>query len=184
MATRHRLVMKSGPQAGSSFELDSLLVSVGRYSGNAITINDDQVSRHHARLTRTEDGYRVEDLNSVNGVFINDQRLVGPRVLVPGDELRLGKDIRFLYETFTEYDAVPAFAGVEPVPGGMVESAPTLPVVSDTGSTVYQKAVELPRSRVQPSRASGGIPWLWVILVVGGLVLIIVAFVLLSPGNR
>jgi len=178
MANRHRLVMKGGPQVGASFELDSPIVSIGRYAGNSIAISDEQVSRHHARLTRTEEGYRVEDLGSVNGSFINDQRLVAARLLVPGDELRLGKDIKFLYETFTEYDAIPAFAGVEPVPDGKFESAPTMPVISDKGATVYQKAVELPRSR-----AARGVPWLWVILIGGGLVLIIVAIVLFTSGG-
>jgi pSer/pThr/pTyr-binding forkhead associated (FHA) protein len=182
MAKRHRLVMKGGPQVGTSFELDSPLVSMGRYSGNIIAVADEQVSRHHARLTRTEEGYRVEDLNSVNGVFINDQRIVAPRLLIPGDELRLGKDIKFLYETFTEYDAVPAFAGVEPVADARVES-PTMPVISDKGATVYQKAAELPHSRVERSRTGASIPWLWVILIGGGIVLVVIVIVLFASGG-
>jgi len=171
MANRHRLVMKSGPDKGASFELASALVSIGRYAGNTIAVPDEQVSRHHARLTRTEEGFRIEDLSSVNGLFVNDQRVSAPRFLVTGDEVRLGKDIIFHYETFTEYDAIPAFAGIEPAPGGTVEPAGPDHFVSDKGATVYQKAVELPHSRVVTGGgAASRVPWAWVMLVGGALI--------------
>jgi FHA domain-containing protein len=179
MANRQRLVMKSGPTVGSSFELASPIVSIGRYAGNTIAISDEQVSRHHCRLTRTAEGYTLEDLGSVNGLFVNDQRVTTPVPLKQGDKVRLGQDIVFVYEVFTEYDAIPAFAGVEPVPNGKIETVRSDLPVSDKGATVYVRAVELPASRSEPAKREQ--PklsiWVWVaigIAIIGAAVLVVV----------
>lgn len=179
MANRQRLVMKRGPEAGTSYELASPIVSIGRYAGNTIPVSDEQVSRHHCRLTRAPDGYSLEDLGSVNGLFVNDQRVTTPVILKPGDKVRLGQDIIFVYETFTEYDAIPSFAGIEPVPNGKIETAHSDQPVSDKGATVYIHAVELPASRSDAvSRPNKPVSiWLWVaigVAVIGAAVLVVV----------
>jgi hypothetical protein len=64
---------------------------VGRTSECGICFDQDlHVSRTHARLTVQGQGVLVEDLGSSNGVFVNNIRIAGPRLLVPGDVLRIG----------------------------------------------------------------------------------------------
>ena len=52
--------------------------------------NDSNVSREHAQMRRTADGWKVLDLNSTNGVKINGQQIVAEQLLVNGDELAFG----------------------------------------------------------------------------------------------
>jgi len=62
---------------------------IGRSVGCKVVLDDSQVSRRHARVTVSDDGVVVEDLGSANGVFVNDERINGPRRLEPGDRLRI-----------------------------------------------------------------------------------------------
>jgi 6-phosphogluconolactonase (cycloisomerase 2 family) len=55
---------------------------------------DSEISRRHARFRQTDHGQViVEDLGSTNGTLVNGQRLTGPHVLAPGDQVTLGKTI-------------------------------------------------------------------------------------------
>ncbi|MGV2435424.1 MAG UNVERIFIED_CONTAM: FHA domain-containing protein [Anaerolineae bacterium] len=56
-----RLVMRRGPQPNQAYELNKDVITIGRDITNDIVINDPEVSRHHLRFTRTEDGYTLED---------------------------------------------------------------------------------------------------------------------------
>lgn len=70
-------------------------IDVGRSAENTIILDDPQVSRRHARLDRSEmPGWRVADLNSRNGTFVNGIR-VGSRPVAfrVGDELLIGSSV-------------------------------------------------------------------------------------------
>ena len=77
--------------------LDRQVLVIGRRLTNDIVIHDTNVSRQHARLLRGPDGYAIEDTQSSNGTFVNDERVFGPRPLRTGDFIRIG-DAEFLYE--------------------------------------------------------------------------------------
>jgi pSer/pThr/pTyr-binding forkhead associated (FHA) protein len=62
-------------------------------------IADPAVSRRHAQISRQDDGYMIEDLNSTNGTFINAQRVVGAVPLTPGDLIELGTAVTLSYDT-------------------------------------------------------------------------------------
>jgi predicted component of type VI protein secretion system len=81
------LVMRQGPKPNQSFELMKDAYTVGREAGNDIALEDSQVSRHHARLSRQGNSYVVEDLGSTNGTFVNGRRVTGPVTLSNGDML-------------------------------------------------------------------------------------------------
>ena len=66
---------------------------IGRASTNAIAIADASISSNHARITRTGEGFILEDLQSRNGSFVNGERVTAQRLRVDGDLIRLGKVI-------------------------------------------------------------------------------------------
>lgn len=67
-------------------------VILGRASSIPCLLKDEELSRKHAKLTVNQQGRLIiEDLDSANGTFVNDERLYAPRVLTTGDCVRIGK---------------------------------------------------------------------------------------------
>ena len=90
------LRMVRGPQVGLEYPLDSDTITVGRNPECDIFLNDMTVSREHAELTRTADVLVIRDLQSFNGVWVNN-RTVAQHALRPGDYVQIGK-YDFMYE--------------------------------------------------------------------------------------
>ncbi|NUR08871.1 MAG: FHA domain-containing protein [Nocardioidaceae bacterium] len=84
------LVVQRGPSAGSRFLLDTEVVSAGRHPESEIFLDDVTVSRRHAEFRRTADGYRVADVGSLNGTYVNRDR-IDDVALQGGDEVQIGK---------------------------------------------------------------------------------------------
>jgi pSer/pThr/pTyr-binding forkhead associated (FHA) protein len=101
MASQFQLIMRSGPTPGATFTLEGDQLNIGRDSTNDVTINDAEISRHHARLTFQGGKYVLEDLGSTNGTFVNGQRLAGPRVLKAGEVVSFGEQIVLVFEVTT-----------------------------------------------------------------------------------
>lgn len=66
-------------------------VLIGRSPAADLTLDDITVSTLHARLSYRKQQWWLEDLDSTNGTFLNEERLVSPLVLASGDQLRLGQ---------------------------------------------------------------------------------------------
>ena len=81
------LMVREGDSPRRQWALQAATVLIGRGDDCHVIINDRQSSRHHARITQTEDGYVLEDLGSKNGTFLNGQLLSVPTVLNDGDEI-------------------------------------------------------------------------------------------------
>jgi hypothetical protein len=90
MTDYSRLVMTRGPQPGQTFVLDQEQITLGRDPGNDIVINDPQVSRQHARITRQGNLMVIEDAGSTNGTFVDGVRLSGAHTLTNSDVIGLG----------------------------------------------------------------------------------------------
>jgi pSer/pThr/pTyr-binding forkhead associated (FHA) protein len=84
------LTIRDGEMAGHCFLLDRPLITVGRGFECDIVINDASISRQHAQFLRQADGDYVQDLASRNGTKVNDEPLLKPRLLAPGDIVCLG----------------------------------------------------------------------------------------------
>lgn len=84
------LVVLRGPNAGSRFLLDTELVKAGRHPDSDIFLDDVTVSRRHAEFRRTADGYVVRDVGSLNGTYVNRDR-IDEVTLHGGDEVQVGK---------------------------------------------------------------------------------------------
>ena len=63
---------------------------LGRDSNCDISVMDEALSAHHARITYHHGQWWLEDLNSTNGTFLNQQKLTTPAVIITGDEFRCG----------------------------------------------------------------------------------------------
>lgn len=86
-----QLVVSEGPNAGTSFEVGSRVLLIGRSSDADLFFDDVTVSRRHAELARNERGRLVlRDLGSLNGTYLNRVR-VEQAILEPGDEVQIGK---------------------------------------------------------------------------------------------
>jgi pSer/pThr/pTyr-binding forkhead associated (FHA) protein len=85
------LLVKRGPNAGSTFLLHEEEVSVGRNTDSAVFLDDITVSRAHAVFERRpDDGWFVRDVGSLNGTYVNGEQ-VDQTKLASGDEVQIGK---------------------------------------------------------------------------------------------
>jgi pSer/pThr/pTyr-binding forkhead associated (FHA) protein len=84
------LVVRRGPNAGSQFRLDQPVTSAGRHPANNIVADDITVSRRHAEFLYERGEFRVFDVGSLNGTYVNGEP-IHLAVLTNGDEIRLGK---------------------------------------------------------------------------------------------
>jgi pSer/pThr/pTyr-binding forkhead associated (FHA) protein len=84
------LVVQRGPGSGSRFLLDADVVNAGRHPDSEIFLDDVTVSRRHAEFHRSGDTFTVSDVGSLNGTYVNRDRI--DRVqLTDGDEVQIGK---------------------------------------------------------------------------------------------
>lgn len=84
------LVAHSGPNAGARFLLDSDVTTAGRHPDADIFLDDVTVSRRHAEFRRSGRGYEVVDKGSLNGTYVNHDR-VDQVALRNGSEVQIGK---------------------------------------------------------------------------------------------
>ncbi|CAM3224947.1 FHA domain-containing protein [Mycobacterium colombiense] len=83
------LVVKRGPNVGAKFVLNEPVMNAGRHPASDIFLDDITVSRRHAEF-RSENGeFRVVDLGSLNGTYLN-RGAVDSAVLTNGDVLQIG----------------------------------------------------------------------------------------------
>ena len=86
------LVVIYGPELGKRMQLGSAPFEIGRSSKNDLFLDQESISRHHARVTFDGTDHWVADLHSTNGTFINDVSIREQR-LHDGDQLRVGRSI-------------------------------------------------------------------------------------------
>lgn len=86
-----QLICTDGPHAGESFKLTGAVFTMGRATDNDFPLpGDKEISRRHAIITRDMGRFRIQDQNSLNGTFVNEERLDNPRYLENGDIILIG----------------------------------------------------------------------------------------------
>ena len=94
-----------GPQ-GSTI-LETTLFTFGSSPDNSLVIDSIKVSAHHAEVRSEENGFRITDLGSIHGTYVNGERLVfnSPRLLNSGDSITIGDSVyRFDIEEIPQID--------------------------------------------------------------------------------
>lgn len=95
----YQLVIRKGPHAGQTILLVAPTLTLGRDPVADVVIDDAEVSRLHARLVETPDGYRLQDLGSTNGTFVDGRNIsAGPILLEPDQEIQLGSSVVIVYQ--------------------------------------------------------------------------------------
>jgi Nif-specific regulatory protein len=87
-----RLEAVSGPLKGKVFSLAAGELSIGRDPSNEISLLDSLVSRRHCIIRKEAEAFRLQDLESRNNTFVSGVP-IRERVLVPGDQIRVGNSV-------------------------------------------------------------------------------------------
>jgi MoxR-like ATPase len=102
MSTAKRLRIIEGKDKGVRVPLESPPVTIGRSDDNRVILSPEiAASRHHAELTEDDGVWSVRDLGSMNGTWVNGERIEWPRVLRVGDKIKIAGDVM----VFEEYAA-------------------------------------------------------------------------------
>jgi len=157
-----KLILKYEAAVLKEVDVGAQPVGIGRAPDNALHVDNLAVSSHHARIFNDGGKLVVEDMNSLNGTFVNSQR-VTRATLKPGDVVTVGKHT---IEVRGEADAIPASAA----PAAPTKPAP--PKLQETMVLDTKKRREL----LAQAMASGGtapetpappprvrVPWLLVL---------------------
>lgn len=84
------LLVKHGPNAGSTFLVEREVTTAGRDPESDVFLDDVTVSRKHAEVRRQPDGFFIYDVGSLNGTYVNRER-VDVTKLASQDEVQIGK---------------------------------------------------------------------------------------------
>lgn len=87
------LVVTKGSLAGTTLNLGTQPILIGRARDATLVINDDYASGRHAEIRPENGGWVVEDLGSTNGTYLGQQRLTRAMPLSAGQPIRIGKTV-------------------------------------------------------------------------------------------
>jgi transcriptional regulator with GAF, ATPase, and Fis domain len=101
-----KLVAIAGPLKGATFTLSEARFSVGRDRSNSLGIDDDRLSPRHCLIKREGSQYKVTDLGSLDGTFVNGLQ-VKEHLLRPSDQIKIGSSLFRLHPAETKPGASP-----------------------------------------------------------------------------
>jgi hypothetical protein len=84
------LVVRGGPEAGSSYRLENAATAIGRHPDSDVFLDDITVSRRHVVIDRDAEGFLLRDAGSLNGTYVNRKRVDEAR-LHYADEVQVGR---------------------------------------------------------------------------------------------
>jgi len=87
------LVVIYGPDLGRRIALGFGNFDIGRSSKNDLPLDQESVSRNHARISRSREGWTLRDLGSTNGTYVNSEQIAKAVRLGKGDMLQVGSTV-------------------------------------------------------------------------------------------
>ena len=103
---RFEFVVRSGKELGRTVAVNSgQTISLGRLKGCDVVVDDEAASRRHCTIAAREDACVVSDLQSANGTFVNEKRIVSQE-LKRGDKIRIGSTVLEMIDATTMASAV------------------------------------------------------------------------------
>lgn len=133
-----------GRDHGQHFAIRGAVTTIGRDSSNPIKINDTEVSRRHATVSRSEDGeFEIRDNSSSNGTFVNSHK-IEKQTLHSGDRVQLGRTLMIFTggpepHSTRSLDGVEIVAQRDPQELSQIRSSIESQVVSDLWETADQQ---------------------------------------------
>lgn len=91
------LVAQTGLLIGARWVLNKDVVILGRSEEADYVVDDRQVSRQHAMIKKTKNGYTIEDLNSKNGTYLNGTLIKSPQILQDGDVIQVAMAVKIMF---------------------------------------------------------------------------------------
>jgi pSer/pThr/pTyr-binding forkhead associated (FHA) protein/tetratricopeptide (TPR) repeat protein len=116
-------------------------ITIGRKEGNTIRLTERNVSRHHARLIKSNGTVFIEDLDSYNGVKVNGDKITARTNVREGDLIEIG-DYHFALQWIEEQGPPPTPSGAPPIP--KTESPPALPQAQARAPALPPKPIDGP----------------------------------------
>ena len=90
------LIVLKGPNIGEKIILNKLVFRIGRESDSDIFLDDITISRKHAQIEKIDTYYKITDLGSLNGIYVND-KLAEEKILENGDKIQIGKYVFYYF---------------------------------------------------------------------------------------
>ena len=135
-----------GNDQGTRFELGEPTVRLGRDSSNAIQLHDNEVSRHHAEIHRSDDTYTISDLGSSNGTFVNGRQVV-QHELASGDHVQLGITLMLFTGGCDQPDEDPTtLIDIATSQLGGDQSRILHSITQEEGSRIFELDAEMPQN--------------------------------------
>jgi pSer/pThr/pTyr-binding forkhead associated (FHA) protein len=98
LPAEYGLFVRRGPQPDTAYPLNKEVINIGRDESNDITIDDIEISRFHARIIRQEGAYKLIDLDSMNGTYVEGQKLSKAHSLSLGEKIGVGESVLLSFE--------------------------------------------------------------------------------------
>lgn len=85
-----QVVITAGPKAGTTIDLPETGLVIGRSSSAGLQVSDDYTSNRHAKVSKVDGVWALEDLGSTNGTFLSGKRVSTPVPVPPNTTVRIG----------------------------------------------------------------------------------------------
>lgn len=145
-----KLIIIAGPQQGTTLELIEQEMLMGREPSNWLYIADSAVSRRHCVIRKEADQFKILDLESHNGTFVNDVP-VQERILQEGDRIAIGESLLLFIRQ--EFETASAQGMTQPDEGLLIAKS-TIELRMQDG--VYFHPEKLPAERLLSDRIAKG----------------------------
>ena len=107
-ALAHLLVRENASGNERDVQISGPVFTLGRQGDNDLVLLDNRISRRHAQILQTPEGFRIEDCGSRHGTFVNGERVDDTRLLKGRDQISLGVSDAYKLTFVTEEAVLPS----------------------------------------------------------------------------